>query len=206
MPSDRRLPGSAADYPDDANLLAAVLREPDDLVTWPATGLAAEGFTPGQQAIAATWRVDTEVRNGGFGLYFAALGPEAAEAARDALDGLERLAAHAHRELLTRALALLERGLPEAPPPFVAPSEADVQGPPSEARYEASLRRILGALGPDLERVRERARARRAWEEALHAVFGALDDGWRALAVDGRSLERAWVAYVRTHPREFFRR
>ena len=128
---DRRLPGSADDYADDAHLLAAVLREPDELATWPATGLAARGFTPGQQAVAVTWRVDTEVRNGGFGL---GLGEEAEAAAHEAVAGLERLAAEAHRALLLRAVAVLGRGLPDAPAPFVARSEADREGPPSEAR------------------------------------------------------------------------
>ncbi len=205
MPPDRRLPESADSYPDDRGLVAAVLREPDDVLLWPAGGLTELGLTEGHAAVVATWRVDTEVRNGGFGRYFAALGADVGAHAAEALRGLERLEAAEHRLLLAAALDRLERGVPGYPERPVPESVADEDGPHSEARYQASLRRIVGSLGPDLEAWRGHVAERRRWEEELHELFREMDEGWRALArVD--PLEGRWAAYVRAHPAEFFRR
>jgi hypothetical protein len=204
MSSDRRIPDSAESYPDDRNLLAAVLEEPADLVIWPATGLAEVGLTAGQRAVVATWRLDCEVRNGGFGQYFAALGAAASAAAGEALAGLGRLGADGQQRLLVEALALFEQGWPEDP-------DAAQWGPPAELPateepYGCGLRQLAGASGPDLESMRERAAERRRFQRELRRIFGGLDDRYLALSRDGQALERYWVAFVRAHPGEFFSR
>ncbi len=203
MARDRRLPGSAASYPDDRDLLVVVLAEPPDVVVWPSTGLAEAGYTAGQQAVLATWRLDVEVRNAGFGRYFAGLDAEAAAAADAALAGLRRLGAEEHRTLLVEALALLAAGVPHDPEARFRRA-ARAAAPLTEEQYEREVRHaVIGQAGPSLEAVRERVGERRRWEAELRRIFGSLDDRYRALARH-RPLERVWVAYVRGHPGEFF--
>ena len=144
------------------------------------------------------------MRNGGFGQYFGALGSGAPGAARAALEGLDRFGAAEHRRLLEAAMALFERGLPTEPPPQADP-EPGV--PRTEERYDATVRHaVIGMMDPDLETLRQRRRSRDRRVAALRAVYGALDDAYRALASEGSPLERFWVAYARAHPGEFFTR
>jgi hypothetical protein len=204
MPPDRRIPDSAESYPDDRSLLQVVLEEPEGLFIWPASGLAEAGLTGGQQAVVATWRLDAEVRNGGFGGYFAALGGEARRASGEALAGLARLGAEEHRRLLATALDLFDRGLPEGPDARLRRLEALLEAPRSEEEYQAALTEVVGATGPDLEVMRRRGAERRAHRAELGRIFGDLDDRYLGLAREGRGLDRYWVAYVRTNPGEFF--
>ncbi len=202
MRLERRIPGTASSYPDDASLVRAVLEEPEDLSVWPAVGLAEAGLTPGQQAVVSTWRLDSEVRNGGFGFYFAALGEDAAPAAAQALDGLERLGAAEHRALLAAALERFRAAMPAEPE---AAGRDDPGEPATEEQYGCSLRAIVGvASAPSLDDLRERMARRGRYRDALGQLFGELDAGYRALAADGRTLERYWAAYVRGHSEEFF--
>lgn len=204
MPRDRRIPGSVESYLDDRDLVAAVLEEPADLVIWPATGLAELGLTSGQRAVVSTWRLDCEVRNGGFGQYFTGLGTAASLVAREALAGLSRLGADEQQRLLTEALALFERGTPEDPAAAQRPPPEEL--PATEELYGCGLHQLAGVRGPDLESMRERAAARRRFQGELRRIFGGLDDRYLALSRDGHPLERYWVAFVRTRPDEFFSR
>ncbi len=205
MARDRRIPDSVGHYADDDALLRAVFEQPEDVAVWPAGGLDALGLTAGQQALVQTWRLDVEVRNGGFGEYFAALGAEALGTSAVALEALARLGATEHRRLLGEALARLDGGVPEHPD--AARRRASGGPPSSEEQYEDSVRHlVIGRAGPDMDAVRERSRERRRWAAALHARFGELDDAYRTLGEEGRPLERYWAAYVRAHPGEFFSR
>jgi hypothetical protein len=204
MPTDRRIPDSAASYPEDRNLLAAVLEEPADVVVWPAVGLAELGFTDGQRALVATWRLDCEVRNGGFGQYFAVLGSEARAAAGEALAGLARLGASEHGRLLGEALALFEQGVAEDPDA----ARRRLSGEPSTVgdALGCGLRPVLGVNGPDLEAMRERDAERSRWRSEMRDIFGAVDQRYVALGRNGHALERYWVEFVRARPAEFFTR
>lgn len=206
MPPDRRLPDALASYPDDRDLLRALLAAPAELGGWPAGGLDALGFTRGQRALAVTWALDAEVRNAGFGRWFEALGPEVGAASAEALAGLEALGAAEHRALLAAALERLrERGLPRPPDGAAWRSSPDPARPATEPEYEAQVRGLVGAAPPALELHRARAAARRAHDARLAATFEPQDRGWRALARGG-GLEVLWAAYVRAHAAEFFSR
>ncbi len=199
---DRRIHDSAESYSSDQELLHALLEDPADFEVWPVPQLEDGGFTAGQRALVFSWRLDAEVRNGGFGQYFHGLGPPARAAASEALDALVRFGAHDHQRLLAEALARFDRGMP--PDPAAGRGAAEADRPETEEQYHSAMRHaVIGVAGPDLETVQDRLEERRRHAAELRRVFGELDDAYRAL---GRRLERYWVDYVRAHPVEFFSR
>ncbi len=108
--SDLRLSGTerAIDSLSDFDLFRMVslpLLDED----WDRDPSALGELTPGQRAILGAWILEAEVPNGGFAQFFSNSSGAFAPAI---LEGLERLGALQHRDLLKKACALFPDGTP----------------------------------------------------------------------------------------------